>query len=150
MSASQLVIDKLYGDTFIQAWAKGGIMDRDPRRTGADATPDAFERDEMAEIRPTISVTPAITTPPLSINAPSTAYTDWVDIRVFRAKSSTSMAEVSDILSRIRVLLHFKPLFKDDVFQGYSQWADDLGPLASAQFADTIYAESHVYVTSVF
>lgn len=146
----QTVINKLASDTLISGWAVGGILNRNPQRTGPDATPTAFHADDMAEMLPTISVVPGVSTQPLSINAPPNAVANWFDIRVFHTASPVNAAQISVVLGQIREVLHMAPLFDGDTFQGYCAWADDLGPLDSPQFADTIYGESHVYVTSLF
>ena len=150
MTPAESVINKLQADTYVSAWATGGVLDRDPRRTGINSTPDAFSKDEMAEILPTISVTPSVTTRPMSITAPPNAMDEYVNIRIFHSINTGAMTNVTELMKRLRELLHHKPLDVYDTSKGYSVWANDLGPLNTEQFADTIYAESTFYVTSLF
>lgn len=101
---AQAAVAALKSDSVISAWAEGGILDRDPRRSGPNATKDAFTSTSTGDIKPVIAVVgtsgiPAFTNTPRAIS-------DTFEVRLFVPDHHTRYDALDTIAERIIHLLN--------------------------------------------
>jgi hypothetical protein len=132
-----IAADVLKTDSILYEWASGGILDRDPRRSGPNATGEVFDTDEMGDIRPTIACTGANAT--RSLGGPQSAYEDTVVIRIFTPDYTRFYGEIDAITERITAML-FGYRHSNDR-PSLFRWNSRLGIQAGGAFEDVAYEE---------
>lgn len=101
---ANVAADLLRLDPVVKAWATGGILTRDPRRSGANATGDAFETDADGEILPTVACVGVSGSP--MWGGGKNGVSDGVEVRLFAPDFHTLYDGVDKIADRIQRLLH--------------------------------------------
>lgn len=91
-------------DVAIKAWATGGILDRDPRRSGPNATGAVFATTPDGDIKPTIAVVGTTGTPGLT-RIPN-AWEDSIDVRIFAPDHTSQLDKLDEMAERIKYLLN--------------------------------------------
>ena len=129
--------DVIAADEVIAIWAEGGILDRDPRRSGSSATGAVFDTDGDGDILPTIAATPGNAV--RSLGGPDTGYEGTVVIRLFTPDYPTYSAQIDTMVERITALLHGYRHSNDA--PALFRWNSRLGLQAGGAFEDVMYDE---------
>lgn len=135
----------LRADPIVSAWATGGVLDRDPRRSGPGATEEVFAIDENGDINPTIACDSgnAVRVP----NAPDRAYQDAVVVRVFAPDHHAFYVGLDDTVARIiAVLFGYRA---SNANPAQFRWESCLGRQGGGAFEDVVYDEVRFRVIGV-
>ena len=136
----------LKADTVIADWATGGILPRDPRRSGPNATDDAFETGPAGDIKPVIGVVGGMAVPPpFGIRR---SVVDAVDIRVF----APDYHGLWDVLDAIEVRIHrlLDGYRHSNELPGRFQLEYRMGIRHGGELHDVAYDEIRFDVVSVY
>jgi hypothetical protein len=132
-----IAADVLRADTAISAWATGGVLDRDPRRSGPNATGPVFDTDGNGDIRPTIAVTSGNAT--RTLGGPASAYDGTIIVRLFAPDYMTYYTSLDTIATRIIALLF--GYTHDSEHPAQFRWNSRLGMQGGGAFEDVVYDE---------
>lgn len=132
-----IAADRLKEDAVLAAWATGGILDHDPRRSGPSATGAVFDLDQMGDIRPTIACTGANAI--RTIGGPASTKEDTVVVRLFAPDIRHRRAEIEDMVERITALLFGYRHSNERPAQ--FRWNSRLGVTTGGAFEDVAYDE---------
>ncbi len=126
----------LAADPVVLSWASGGVLDRDPRRSGASATA-TFTVDGTGDIRPLVACVPGNAT--RSIGGPDNAVEHSVLIRLFAPNHAAYRQSMDTTVARI-----IAKLFRyraGNTAPGHFRWSSRLGITGGGAFEDVIYDE---------
>ena len=127
----------LEDDATLDAWATGGILTYDPRRSGPNATGDSFDLTEMGDIKPTIAVVGGNAT--RTLGGPQSAYQGTVAVRIFAPDYHRYHAEVDVAVERITSLLFGYQHSTEG--PAIFRWDSRLGIQSGGAWEDVIYDE---------
>lgn len=134
----------MQADSVISAWATGGILPRDPRRSGPNATESAFDTD--GEILPTIGVisTMAVATP----RRIRGAIVDGIEVRIFAPDTHALYDTMDATAVRIHRLLN--GYRHSNASPGVFQFDFRMGLQNGGPFKGVIYDEIRFDVVSIY
>lgn len=136
----------LQADPVIAGWATGGILPRDPRRSGPNQTEDAFETEPSGDIKPTIGVVDGMAvTPPGGIRR---SVVDAVEVRLFAPDFHVFYDGMSATAVRIQRLLD--GYRHSNELPGRFQFDYRMGPRNGGAFEDVVFDEIRFDVVSVY
>lgn len=135
----------MQADSVINAWATGGILPRDPRRSGPNQTEDAFER-EAGDIKPTIGVVSSMAV--ASPMAPRGAVTDGIEVRVFTPDYHAFYDGLDATAVRIQRLLN--GYRHSNELPGIFRFDFRMGMQNGGAFADVMFDEIRFDIASVY
>jgi hypothetical protein len=132
-----IAADRLKEDEHLVAWATGGILDRDPRRSGPNVAEGVFSLDEMGDILPTIACTGSNAT--RALGGPPNAYIGTVAIQIFAPDYTRFDAEIDDAIERITAALF--GYRHSNEYPAQFRWNSRLGIQRGGVFEDVAYDE---------
>lgn len=143
---AKAAVDALKADAVIAAWATGGILDRDPRRSGPNATGSTFATTDDRSILPTIAVVSAMSTRPMT-RVPG-ANADGIEVRLFAPDIVASYDGLDATAERIvRLLEGYR---STNEAPGIFRYAYRMGMQNGGPFEGVAYIEIAFDVMSVY
>lgn len=142
---AKAAVAAMKSDPILNAWASGGILDRDPRRSGPNATDEAFQVTPDGDIKPVIAAvgTGAVrpfTRIPRSIE-------DSVEVRIFVPDYAENLDGLETVATRIRRLLN--GYRANNGVPGIFQFETRLGIQNGGAFEGVAYDEVRFVVLSI-
>lgn len=145
-SYAQAAVAALQGDTEISSWATGGILDRDPRRSGPNQTADSFETLPSGDIKPTIAVVG--TTALRAFTRVPGAISDSIEVRMFAPDYYVNYDGMELVAKRIiRLLNGYR---NGNALPGLFEFEYRLGMQNGGAFEDVVYDQIRFNVQSIY
>lgn len=136
----------LQADAVIAEWATGGILPRDPRRSGPNETEDAFSKDAHGDIKPTIGVVSSMAV--ASPRSLAGAVVDGIEVRLFTPDFHGFYDDLDATAVRIQRLLN--GYRHSNELPGRFQFDFRMGIQNGGAFEDVAYDEIRFDVVSVY
>ena len=130
-------VQRLQGSEWLTSWATGGILNRDPRRSGPDATEQVFERDGTGEIKPTIAITYGAKT--RVVRGPASMFDVTVVVRIFAPDLADHYPDIDQAAREIVArLAEYRP---SNELPGTFEWRSETERISGGRFGATAYQE---------
>lgn len=142
---AKAAVAAMKADVIIRTWATGGILDRDPRRSGPNATDSAFETTPDGDIKPVIAAVATGSVRPFT--RISRATEDSVEIRIFTPDYAENYDGLDMVASRIKRLL--TGYRANNGTPGIFQFETRLGIQNGGAFEGVAYDEVRFVVLSI-
>ena len=133
-------------DSVIREWATGGILNRDPRRSGPNETSDAFTTTPDGDIKPVIGIVDAMGTKAFS--RVQGAVSDAIEVRIFTPDFYGFWDEMDAIAERIIRLLNGYRASNEA--PGVFQYVYRMGIQNGGAFVDVAYTEIAFDILSLY
>lgn len=143
---AKAAVAALKADSTIAGWATGGILDRDPRRSGPNQTTDAFQETPDGDIKPTIAIVG--TTAVRAFTRVPGAMADSVVVRLFAPDFHTEYDGMDMVADRvIRILNRYRA---GNSKPGIFQFEMRLGMQNGGAFDGVVYDHITFNINSVY
>lgn len=143
---AQAAVAALKADTAVAGWATGGILDRDPRRSGPNQTLEAFETTPDGDIKPTIAIVG--TTAVRGFTRAPGAMSDSIEVRLFAPDYFNQYDGMDTVADRvIRILNRYRA---GNDLPGVFEFEMRLGMQTGGGFEGVVYDQIRFNVQSTY